>query len=142
MKIKNTFDEHINSLINSFVNEQKVRFPQDEILTIDLHCHDYNSNVPDELLAAGAVVLRPLTVDRVGALGEGCQVGGPEVVTGDGSDEQGALGHLGELGGYCLLEDVEVHCGSFVSCGLAHCSSSSSYCTHPISVAFSLYTTA
>ena len=50
MKVKNTFDEHINSLINSFVNEQKVRFPQDEILTIDLHCHDYNSNVPDELL--------------------------------------------------------------------------------------------
>ena len=57
-------------------------------------------------------MLRPLTVDRVGALGEGCQVSGPEVVTGDGSDEQRALGHLSELGGGCLLEDAEMHCGS------------------------------
>lgn len=48
--------------------------------------HDI-ADVADELLAAGAVMLRPLTVDRVGAIGEGCQVGGPEVITGDGSNE-------------------------------------------------------
>lgn len=29
---------------------KKKRFPAHEILTIDLHCHDYNSNVPDEQL--------------------------------------------------------------------------------------------
>ncbi|MCX8122868.1 MAG: glycosyltransferase [Spirochaetes bacterium] len=50
MTSKATFSQQITSLLNSFVNEQKNRYPANEILTIDLHCHDYNSNVPDEQL--------------------------------------------------------------------------------------------
>lgn len=50
MHHKNTFNEHIISMLNIFVNEQKKRFPESEVLTIDLHCHDHNSNIPDEQL--------------------------------------------------------------------------------------------
>lgn len=50
MHHKNTFNEQITSMLNIFVNEQKKRFAENEILTIDLHCHDHNSNVPDEQL--------------------------------------------------------------------------------------------
>jgi glycosyltransferase involved in cell wall biosynthesis len=48
MQHKNTFNEQITSMLNIFVNEQKKRFPDNEVLTIDLHCHDQNSNIPDE----------------------------------------------------------------------------------------------
>ena len=50
MNFKNTFSEQIVSMLNIFVNEQKKRFPDSEVLTIDLHCHDHNSNIPDEQL--------------------------------------------------------------------------------------------
>jgi len=33
-----------------FVESQDKLFPLDEILRIDLHCHDLNSDVPDELI--------------------------------------------------------------------------------------------
>lgn len=33
-----------------FLESQSKLFPSDEILKIDLHCHDHNSDVPDELL--------------------------------------------------------------------------------------------
>ena len=41
--------ELINELEN-FQTEQYSRYPLDDTLRIDLHCHDYNSDVPDELL--------------------------------------------------------------------------------------------
>ncbi|NMB64818.1 MAG: hypothetical protein GYA16_08110 [Spirochaetes bacterium] len=50
MDFKSTFNEQIISMLNIFVNEQKKRFPSHEVLTIDLHCHDHNSNIPDEQL--------------------------------------------------------------------------------------------
>lgn len=50
MDFKSTFNEQIVSMLNIFVNEQKKRFPSHEVLTIDLHCHDHNSNIPDEQL--------------------------------------------------------------------------------------------
>jgi glycosyltransferase involved in cell wall biosynthesis len=36
--------------LNSFLLSQQNRFPSHEILKIDLHCHDCNSDVPDELI--------------------------------------------------------------------------------------------
>lgn len=45
-----TFSEEIVKMLDSFVEEQKHRFPQNETLKIDLHCHDHNSDVPDEQL--------------------------------------------------------------------------------------------
>ncbi|MGQ9844087.1 MAG: glycosyltransferase [Spirochaetota bacterium] len=50
MHHQNTFNEHIISMLNIFVNEQKKQFRDSEVLTIDLHCHDHNSNTPDEQL--------------------------------------------------------------------------------------------
>lgn len=41
---------NIRESLETFVAEQKARFPHKECLTIDLHCHDKNSSEPDELL--------------------------------------------------------------------------------------------
>jgi len=35
---------------DTYLASQKKKYPEAELLTIDLHCHDHNSNVPDELL--------------------------------------------------------------------------------------------
>jgi len=36
--------------LNSFLAEQSGRFPRENLLKIDLHCHDCNSDEPDELI--------------------------------------------------------------------------------------------
>jgi glycosyltransferase involved in cell wall biosynthesis len=46
----NGFREDLRTGIEDFVREQARRFPEDEVLRIDLHCHDRNSDVPDELI--------------------------------------------------------------------------------------------
>lgn len=46
-----TFREEVVLKLNSFLKEQIGRFPEGETITIDLHCHDHNSNVPDEIIA-------------------------------------------------------------------------------------------
>ena len=46
---KHLHDELIEEL-DSFLTEQEKLYPDDEVLNIDLHCHDHNSDVPDELL--------------------------------------------------------------------------------------------
>lgn len=35
--------------LNQYLLREANRYPEEECLTIDLHCHDYNSDVPDEL---------------------------------------------------------------------------------------------
>lgn len=45
-----SFQEELVNELSTFQAEQKNRFPENEILKIDLHCHDHNSNVPDELM--------------------------------------------------------------------------------------------
>jgi len=44
------FQETLENDLSTFLAEQKEQFPSEELLKIDLHCHDYNSNVPDELM--------------------------------------------------------------------------------------------
>jgi glycosyltransferase involved in cell wall biosynthesis len=46
----NTFQNELLSELQSFLESQRKTFPPDETLKIDLHCHDHNSDVPDELL--------------------------------------------------------------------------------------------
>jgi glycosyltransferase involved in cell wall biosynthesis/predicted metal-dependent phosphoesterase TrpH len=46
----NSFQEELKSGLQVFLDEQKDNYPQDDLLRIDLHCHDYNSDEPDELL--------------------------------------------------------------------------------------------
>jgi len=67
---------------------------------------------PDELFAAGAVMLRPLPVNRVRTFGKGCKIGGPEVVSCSVCKEERTIRHPGELSGDSGFENVEIHCGS------------------------------
>ena len=46
----NSFHGLIRSQLGSFVEANEKRFPDNETIKMDLHCHDHNSNVPDELL--------------------------------------------------------------------------------------------
>ena len=46
----NDFQQTLREELNSFLLQQKKRFPLSETLKIDLHCHDHNSDVPDELI--------------------------------------------------------------------------------------------
>lgn len=45
-----TLQNDLKNELSQFLEEQKNKYPKEEILRIDLHCHDKNSNVPDELL--------------------------------------------------------------------------------------------
>ena len=53
------FQFNLKSELDLFLNEQKNKYPENEILKIDLHCHDYNSDVPDEIL--GRIINVPET---------------------------------------------------------------------------------
>ncbi|MDR1760866.1 MAG: hypothetical protein LBR55_00300, partial [Bacteroidales bacterium] len=44
------FQKTLKDEFEQFVLSEQKRFSANEVLTIDLHCHDYNSNVPDELI--------------------------------------------------------------------------------------------
>ncbi len=50
MTFTQTFHKEVMDELDTFLKEQESRFPVKESLTIDLHCHDYNSNVPDEIM--------------------------------------------------------------------------------------------
>jgi glycosyltransferase involved in cell wall biosynthesis len=44
------FQKTLKEEFERFLLEQQQQFPAEEILKIDLHCHDFNSDVPDELI--------------------------------------------------------------------------------------------
>jgi glycosyltransferase involved in cell wall biosynthesis len=48
--MNNDFQKLMKEELNQFLLEEKQRFPVTETLKIDLHCHDYNSDIPDELI--------------------------------------------------------------------------------------------
>lgn len=43
------FREQVRSEFQQFLDHSATRFPEQDSLRIDLHCHDHNSDVPDEL---------------------------------------------------------------------------------------------
>jgi hypothetical protein len=45
-----SFQEELKSGLQVFLDKQKDKYPHDDLLRTDLHCHDYNSDKPDELL--------------------------------------------------------------------------------------------
>ncbi len=47
---KLSFQKKLINELNQFQTLQTSKFPIDDVLRMDLHCHDYNSDVPDELL--------------------------------------------------------------------------------------------
>lgn len=50
MSMRIHFQEDLKNNLDNFLSTQKSRFPEEDTLRIDLHCHDYNSDVPDELI--------------------------------------------------------------------------------------------
>ncbi|MDR2774350.1 MAG: glycosyltransferase [Tannerella sp.] len=48
--MENNFQAELKSGLQVFLEEQKTRYPHNDLLRIDLHCHDRNSDEPDELL--------------------------------------------------------------------------------------------
>jgi predicted metal-dependent phosphoesterase TrpH len=48
--MNNDFQRFLQEEQQQFLSEQQCRFPEAETLKIDLHCHDFNSDEPDELL--------------------------------------------------------------------------------------------
>ncbi|MEQ6121829.1 glycosyltransferase [Reichenbachiella sp. MALMAid0571] len=53
------FHSELVKELNAFTANQATRFPQKDILKMDMHCHDYNSDVPDELI--GRILKAPET---------------------------------------------------------------------------------
>lgn len=49
MKTKHPFRQSILDDFTRFIRHSEEKFPANETLKIDLHCHDHNSTVPDEL---------------------------------------------------------------------------------------------
>lgn len=45
-----SFQQELKKELEQFLWTEQERFPEHETLKIDLHCHDHNSDVPDELL--------------------------------------------------------------------------------------------
>lgn len=45
-----SFQKNLKRELDLFLSIQENKFPKEDILKIDLHCHDYNSDVPDELI--------------------------------------------------------------------------------------------
>lgn len=50
MKKNISFHNKLQCELKDFLESQKTVYSPDELLKIDLHCHDYNSDVPDEIL--------------------------------------------------------------------------------------------
>ncbi|MDR2915007.1 MAG: hypothetical protein LBV74_09290 [Tannerella sp.] len=44
------FQKTLKKEHEQFVFSQQNRFPEKEVLKVDLHCHDFNSDIPDELI--------------------------------------------------------------------------------------------
>ena len=44
------FQESLKDELDKFLSEREGMYPVEDVLKIDLHCHDYNSDVPDELI--------------------------------------------------------------------------------------------
>ena len=43
------FRQSLQDEFSQFISKQEERFPIEDCLKIDLHCHDHNSDIPDEL---------------------------------------------------------------------------------------------
>ncbi len=60
------FADELNHEFTTFIRKQENKYPKDEVLVMDLHCHDHNSDVPDELL--GRILNVPETWLETGKL--------------------------------------------------------------------------
>jgi len=48
--IKGKFSTQLSDDLHNFLSSQIIKYPKEDLLKVDLHVHDHNSDVPDELL--------------------------------------------------------------------------------------------
>ena len=73
------FRQSLTREFNEFLRHQAERYPDEDRLRIDLHCHDYNSDVPDELW--GRILGLPETWLKTSKLVKCLKSNGSDVVT-------------------------------------------------------------
>lgn len=76
---KDSLQAELQLEISDFIQKESTKFPEDEILKIDMHCHDYNSDVPDELL--GRILNVPETWLKTDKLIKTLKENGSDVIT-------------------------------------------------------------
>jgi len=77
--LNRTFYKDLNEELECFLEQQINKFPKDELLKIDLHCHDHNSDVPDEIL--GRILKLPETWLKTSDLLSTLKINGCDVIT-------------------------------------------------------------
>ncbi|TEW51367.1 glycosyltransferase [Psychromonas algicola] len=73
------FRKSLESEFEQFIDQQSKRFDHENCLKIDLHCHDHNSDIPDELW--GRILRLPETWLKTKKLVKALKGAGSEVVT-------------------------------------------------------------
>ncbi|MFT6975409.1 MAG: glycosyltransferase involved in cell wall biosynthesis [Bermanella sp.] len=73
------FRQDLQSEFKGFLNEQSRRFHPDNCLQIDFHCHDHNSDIPDELW--GRILRLPETWLKTKNLVKTLKENGSDVIT-------------------------------------------------------------
>ena len=76
---KDVFRDSLKNEFNQFLEQQNCRFNPNDCLRIDFHCHDHNSDVPDELW--GRILRLPETWLKTKKLVNLLQKNGSDVVT-------------------------------------------------------------
>lgn len=74
-----SFRDALDAEFKRYVRAESLRFPPAECLRIDLHCHDHNSDVPDELW--GRILGLPETWLKTGKLVQCLRANGSDVLT-------------------------------------------------------------
>ena len=74
-----TLQSELKSALDCFLAEQFEKFPREDLLKIDLHCHDCNSNEPDELI--GRILNVPETWIPTNRVVEELKKNGCEAIT-------------------------------------------------------------
>ncbi|MDB5988253.1 MAG: hypothetical protein JWR16_3306 [Nevskia sp.] len=74
-----SFRDELHAEFNRYLMVEAARFPRAESLRIDFHCHDHNSDVPDELW--GRILRLPETWLKTGKLVKCLQGNGSDVLT-------------------------------------------------------------
>ena len=75
----NTLQSELKSALDNYLSEQIEKYPREDCLKIDLHCHDCNSDEPDELI--GRILNVPETWIPTQRVVEELKLNGCEAIT-------------------------------------------------------------
>lgn len=107
MIIESDFHSRLHANYDAFLNEQTLRFPSNETLRIDIHCHDKNSDVPDELW--GRLLRLPETWLKTKDLVKTLERNGTDLITVTNHNNARSCWQLLDMG-YDVLVGAEFTC--------------------------------